>query len=51
MVIGIMRAITVDEVHGFVYWSDSAVGKVRRATLDSSNQRDIYNMTTSNGRK
>ena len=47
-----MRAITVDEVHGFVYWSDLAGGKVRRATLDSSNQRDIYNVTRrSDGRK
>ncbi|KAK2168267.1 hypothetical protein NP493_1236g00014 [Ridgeia piscesae] len=33
-------AITVDEVHGFVYWSNTK--KVRRATLDSSNQMDIY---------
>jgi hypothetical protein len=46
MVIGYMAAITVDEVHGFVYWSDYAM--VRRATLDSSNQRDIYNVTTRN---
>ena len=42
MVIGYIRAITVDEVHGFVYWSDSADAKVRRAKLDSSNHMDIY---------
>jgi len=38
-----MRAITVDEVHGFMYWSDpdSSVHKVRRVRLDGSNQMDI----------
>ena len=43
MFIGDTNAITVDEIHGFVYWSDRGVAKVRRATLDGFNQRDIYN--------
>jgi len=41
MIIGNMFAIAVDEVHGLVYWSDD--DKVKRATLDGSNQRYIYN--------
>ena len=41
----------MDEVHGFVYWSDEVDGKVKRATLDSFNQRDIYKATPCNGRK
>ena len=44
MVIDSMRAITVDEMHGFVYWSDIGDDKVRRATLKGSNQRVIYNV-------
>ena len=42
MIIEDMHAIAVDEVHGLVYWSDD--DKVKRATLDGSNQRDIYNI-------
>ena len=51
MVIGSMRAITVDEVHDFVYWSDESDVKVKRATLDGSNKRDIYNITKVYGSK
>ena len=34
--------ITVDEVHGFVYWG-TRNGMVRRARLDGSDKMDVYN--------
>ena len=42
MIVGSMTAVTVDDVHGFIYWSDNTVKKVRRVRLDGSNQTDVY---------
>ena len=36
------KAVTVDEVYGFVYWSDDANRRVSRAGLDGSNKATIY---------
>ena len=37
-----MYAVAVDEVHGFMYWSDS--NTVGKAKLDGSDQRDIHHI-------
>jgi len=46
IVVDSINAVTVDEIHGFVYWYDRNGARVRRATLDGSNYTDIYNGTT-----
>jgi len=52
MVVDLIIAVTVDEIHGFVYWSDHLGARVRRAKLDGSNHTDIYNSTKdTKGRK
>ena len=42
MIVGAITAVTVDEVHGFVYWSDYSDAKVRRARLDGTNLMEVY---------
>ena len=42
MIVEYMIAVTVDEVHGFVYWIDLKEEIVRRSELDGSNQANIY---------
>ena len=44
MIVGELRAVTVDEANGFIYWSDIkyTVDKVKQARLDGSNQSIIY---------
>ena len=52
VVVDSINAVTVDEIHGFVYWSDEHGARVRRATLEGSNHMDIYNSTKDSlGRK
>lgn len=43
MIVGRISAVIVDEVHGFVYWSENYVSKVKRVRFDGTNQSDIYN--------
>ena len=42
MIVDYMEAVTVDEVHGFLYWSDTADRRVRRVRLDGTNQVNVY---------
>ena len=44
MIVGYMFAVGVDEVNGFVYWSDihPDVLRVKQARFDGSNQADVY---------
>ena len=42
MIVVANKAVTVDEMYGFVYWSDAAYYKVRRSRLDGSNKATIY---------
>ena len=52
IVVDSIRAVALDEMHGFVYWYDRNGARVRRATLDGSNHTDIYNSTKDqDGRK
>jgi len=37
-----MIAVAVDEVHGFLYWSDYADTRVKRAKLDGTNLSVVY---------
>ena len=46
MVVGYMEAVALDEVHGFVYWSDFNTKKVTRVTFDGTNQTDIYSFNS-----
>ena len=43
--VDLIYAVTVNEIHGFVYWSDHLRARVRRAPLDGSTHTDIYNST------
>ena len=45
MIVDGMRAVTVDEVHGLVYWSDNGDDKVRRVRLDGTNTTDVYSFS------
>jgi len=37
-----IAALAVDEVHGFVFWSESMPTLVKRTTFDGSGITDIY---------